>query len=746
MTAIFVSNNPARRRIFCASPIPHPGSSKVWSSERDLRRAPPRGVGISSKSPLRGATAALLLGSATSMQEHLESLPEAVGKALEKQGFEQLTPVQRRVLEAAARGGDLRITSQTGSGKTVAVGLLVAQQWPEMGVIPSDSSEQPSCSAQRARSQNPSRSKSAQPRVLIVAPTRELANQVHRELSWLLSPLGLRLVCVTGGTNLSGDRRALSGQPDLLVGTPGRLVDHLRSGRLELSRLHTLVLDEADQMLDLGFREELDAIVEAAPKERRTHFVSATFRDAVGALAQRYQSNIQVIEGTPLGAANADIEHVAHVIREQDTLAAVVNLLLAAGRSRTLVFARTRSDVANLTERLVELGFSAAAISGDLAQAQRERALAAFKSGTAAVLIATDVASRGIHVEDIDLVIQAEAPRDPEVFVHRSGRTGRAGSRGRNVLLVPERGQGRVARMLSQARIKPTFAPVPTAQEVASQQEKQALAALMKPAELDSRWLEMARELCASVEPELAVAKLLSESRALGPCAAMSIQSPAPRQRRERNRQERGLSGARQRGFSEGGQGRNAGVRARGDQFVQFFMNWGRRHGATTGRVLSMACRRGGVQSDAVGSIRIGERSSIVEVHADLAKHFSDRAGKPDSRDPQIQITSMSSGAAAGRPRPGRGKGYVGGGKGYGGDAPVGKARDADPGGNDKTLNKVSSLNKVSKVNWSNPSEVEASASQALGLRKAGLPTRRQERRKQRKLERKAAKQSAARG
>lgn len=588
------------------------------------------------------------------MSHPFDSLQAPIAESLQKRGFTQLTPVQESVLSEELRGVDLRISSQTGSGKTVAIGLVLARDWAGMESKP------------RAEGVD---ARVARPKVALIAPTRELANQVAKELTWLLAPLGVKVACVTGGTNLGGDRRTLLGFTGVLVGTPGRVCDHLRGGRIELSQLHTLVLDEADQMLDLGFRDELDAIIEAAPAERLTHFVSATFRNEVGRLADRYQKNARVIQGTPLGKANSDIEHVVHVIRDADLEPSIINLLLCAGQSRTLIFCRTRADVGNLAERLTRLGFGAAAISGDLAQAQRERALAAFQSGVIRVLIATDVASRGIHVENVELVIQAEAPKDPEVYVHRSGRTGRAGNKGRSVLLVPDRWRRRVERMLSDARITPKYLPVPSRAQVTEIQDGRAIETLAQPTEVSARFANLAKKLCASGNPEQVLATLLARSTVFGPCEGFEVAPPAPPPsprrelpaRRDNPRgavQDAGRGAARDNSRDSGRPApRTGGPRVPSEQFVPFFVSWGHRQGATTGRVLSMACRRGGIKSDAIGAIRVGERSSVVEVHPDAARAFIQQASQPDERDPNIRITPVAQnssrhpGAALGRPK-----------------------------------------------------------------------------------------------
>ncbi len=264
------------------------------------------------------------------------NVPAVFKPALVARGFTSLTAVQQGVLEPKVAGRDLRISSQTGSGKTVAVGMMLAEP---LG--------QPSTGAKR-------------PRVLLITPTRELAMQVAEELAWLLKDLKARVVSVTGGTSVSGEVRSLSRGADVVVGTPGRLVDHLTSKALDPAGITTVVLDEADQMLDLGFRDELDTILTALPTPRRTHMVSATFSRPVLELARRYQPDAVQVQGTVLGASNADITHVVHVVFPQQRLDALVNLLLLAPDELTLVFVRTRAEAGDLAEQLTGLGFSCA--------------------------------------------------------------------------------------------------------------------------------------------------------------------------------------------------------------------------------------------------------------------------------------------------------------------------------------------------------------------------------------------------
>jgi ATP-dependent RNA helicase DeaD len=253
---------------------------------------------------------------------------------------------------------------------------------------------------------------------------------------------------VTGGMDLWRERKLLAQKPGLVVGTPGRMLDHIRNGALDCSQVEHVVLDEADQMFDMGFREELEAILEALPSERRSHLLSATFPPQVRQLANRFQRDALHLEGTRLGAANEDIEHIAHLVRPNEWYAALVNLLLLTEGARCLVFVRRRVDTVELAERLAGDGFVALPLSGDLAQGQRTH-LNAFRSGS--ILVATDVAARaGIDVPT-STPSSLDRPRTPRC-THRSGRTGRAGRKERSLLIVTVRATRRGTRPA--ARVK----------------------------------------------------------------------------------------------------------------------------------------------------------------------------------------------------------------------------------------------------------------------------------------------------
>lgn len=433
-----------------------------------------------------------------------EQLPAVFRQALEKKNYQTLTAVQKAVVEADTDARDLRISSQTGSGKTVAIGLSLGRQILKVG--PRDRRE-PDDAGRAAR-------------ILLLTPTRELASQVKRELSWLLEEVSdAHLEVVTGGTSVGLERKSLGRGPRIIVGTPGRVLDHLENGGFSGKFIEQVVLDEADQMLDMGFRDELTAILDQLPARKRTHLISATFSGEVLRIADQYQDQPLRVAGTALGAANEDIEHIAHVVGFRHRYDALVNLLLKAHaqsdtveQTRALVFARTRADTMEVAERLQRDGIRAEPLSGDLAQAQRTRTLAAFRGGRVSTLVATDVAARGLDIQGVDLVIHFEPPSDPDAFTHRSGRTGRAGRKGTSVLLLPPVARGRVERLLRAAGVVPQWAPVPSADKIrklyAKIKRRRVFAALDHPPPEEE--LDYARKLMVEHSPDRIIAQLLT--------------------------------------------------------------------------------------------------------------------------------------------------------------------------------------------------------------------------------------------
>jgi len=531
------------------------------------------------------------------LRETLEPIlgPELTS-ALEGRGFQTLTPVQDAVLAPSLDGHDLRISSQTGSGKTVAIGLVVRAE---------------------VRAATPGADpKAAHPGAIVVTPTRELAKQVEEELAWLYAPVGARVVSVTGGAGYRDELRSFRHKPAVVVGTPGRLLDHLKRGSIDASAAAAIVLDEADRMLDMGFREDIEAILGFLPTEHRTHLVSATFPREVLALADKVQSEPVRIEGTPLGTANQDIEHLLHLVEPKERLAAIVNLLLEDIEGQTLIFVRTRADVADLANALSDAGFAIAMLSGEMEQAERNRALQAFKRGHVDALVATDVAARGIDVSDVTRVLHVEPPSDPDAYTHRSGRTGRAGRKGTSSVLVTRAELARTVSLLGRARVRFRFAPVPSAESLRDARDEQLIAMLtadfVEGQTIDERSLAVAERILSADDPRRAVGRLVALARKRAQAEPREITPVAPPTERKPPRAN--------------------------DTWVPFRVSWGASHGAEARRLVAMMCRRGNIEGRDIGAIRIGRTSSVVEVATRVAAAFEALTSKPDPRDPRIHI------------------------------------------------------------------------------------------------------------
>src|SRR3954469_17494395 len=374
-----------------------------------------------------------------------EILPPLLREALAARGYENPTPVQAAVLASDAEGRDLVVSAQTGSGKTVAFGLAMAPQ---------------------LLSQDGTLSYALKPQALVIAPTRELALQVSRELIWLYGKAGARIATCVGGMDPSKERRNLAGGAHIVVGTPGRLRDHLERGALDLTKLRVAVLDEADEMLDMGFREDLEEILDATPQERRTLLFSATMPRPIVALAKGYQKDALRIETPDHKEGHGDISYKAVAVSPTDIEHAVVNLLRFYEAETAIVFCATREAVRRLHASLTERGFDAVALSGEHSQNERNHALQALRDQRARVCVATDVAARGIDLPSVSLVIHVELPRDAEALQHRSGRTGRAGRKGTAILVVPYQRRKRVEGMMRGARINTEWISPPTPADI----------------------------------------------------------------------------------------------------------------------------------------------------------------------------------------------------------------------------------------------------------------------------------------
>jgi ATP-dependent RNA helicase DeaD len=394
----------------------------------------------------------------------IDSLPAPLAAALAAKGYDTLTAVQEAVLAPTAAGRDLLVSAQTGSGKTVAFGLSIAPELLGTGTAGETEGGQAAGGA------------GGRPRALIVAPTRELALQVRREFEWLYAGAGLEVASCVGGMDFRTERRALERGAALVVGTPGRLRDHIERGTLDLGGTAAVVLDEADEMLDLGFREDLEFILSAAAAERRTLMFSATVPKAIEELATTYQRDALRVVAAGEARQHGDIAYRALSTGPRDKEKAILNLLRLHEARLAIVFCKTRAAVAHLAARMGNRGLAVVALSGELGQAERTRALQSLRDGRAKVCVATDVAARGLDLPGLDLVVHADLPSNPDTLLHRSGRTGRAGQKGVSVLVVAPSEYRKAQRLLALAKVQAEWGKPPSADDVQAADDARLMA------------------------------------------------------------------------------------------------------------------------------------------------------------------------------------------------------------------------------------------------------------------------------
>ncbi len=364
-------------------------------------------------------------------------LHTSILKALTDAGYEKPTPVQSQAIPAAIAGRDLMVSSQTGSGKTAAFMLPALHKFASIEAATGGKTPNQEMQAARARGDRP-RFKPAQPKMLVLTPTRELALQVTTATEKYGSAIRrIKAVSILGGMPYPKQMQLLAKNPEILVATPGRLIDHMESGKIDFSQLEILVLDEADRMLDMGFIDDIEKIVDATPDSRQTMLFSATLDGVVGNMAKRITKNPLTVQ---IASANNRHENIIQRVHFVDDLSHKNRLLDHLLRDETLdqavVFTATKRDADMIADRLNIAGFSAAALHGDMHQGARNRTLDGLRRGQIRVLVATDVAARGIDVPSITHVFNYDLPKFPEDYVHRIGRTGRAGRNGLAVSLV----------------------------------------------------------------------------------------------------------------------------------------------------------------------------------------------------------------------------------------------------------------------------------------------------------------------
>jgi len=532
---------------------------------------------------------------------------------LAAQKFEVPTPVQREALAPALEGRDLRVQSRTGSGKTLAFGLPLLQRLePGPGKV----------------------------EAVIVLPTRELATQVATVLARLAQPLRIGVAVLTGGGSYREQFAALHNGARIVVGTPGRLADHMARGTISLSQCRMLVLDEGDEMLDMGFAEELDRLLEALPKERQTWLFSATMTAEARGLAERFQKDAVEIRAGGANDSSPEITHVIYEVFREHREEALVNVLHVEQPTLAIIFCHTKAESETLAHRLQREGFDAAFLNGDLPQTARTRTLNAFRRRELRMLVATDVAARGIDVRGISHVFNLGVPQSSETYIHRVGRTGRAGATGTAVTFVPPADGSRWRRLMSMARLRYEQRPVPQGEEVRTVLRKAWREALSGPTvgDVDTRLRTFAELLLAEVPPLDLVTALLHRDPGAAAALDAGADVPVPRPRAERperaerfdrndrnDRNDRPVRPERERTERRGPPDRDD----RADQpdrtgrklsewrepgMQRVHLNMGRTQGLVPARLVQLVCNGAGVQSSVLGAFAIHAHFTFFDV------------------------------------------------------------------------------------------------------------------------------------
>jgi ATP-dependent RNA helicase DeaD len=561
--------------------------------------------------PVGGLTAPLL----EKMMQNL-NIAAPLAAALTARGYESLTAVQEAVLVEGTEGRDMLVSAQTGSGKTVAFGLAIA---PEIlngsdKLLYADT-----------------------PLSLIIAPTRELAQQVARELEWLYASAGAKIATCVGGMDYRTEKRALDRGAHIVVGTPGRLRDHIERNSLDLSGVQAVVLDEADEMLDLGFAEDLEFILAAAPETRRTLMFSATVPKEIATLAATFQKDALRIVAQGEQKQHTDIEYRALSVAVRDREHAIFNALRFYEARTAIVFCKTRANVNHLLARMGNRGFQVVALSGELSQTERMHALQALRDGRARVCIATDVAARGIDLPGLELVIHADLPTNSETLLHRSGRTGRAGKKGVSALIVSPSEVRKAQRLLQGAKVVAEWGNAPSADEVQAKDDMRLLEHPALAAEVGDE-ADMAQQILSRFNAEhvaAAFVRLWREGRSAPEVLSDALPPAEPRAPRERS--EFGPS-------------------------VWFSLSVGHTGRAEARWLLPKICEAGGISRDSIGAIRVQQDETFVQIANAVAGRFADSAeleagltmnklsGEPDLARPERAPRSAAPRAAAPRP------------------------------------------------------------------------------------------------
>jgi ATP-dependent RNA helicase DeaD len=517
-------------------------------------------------------------------------LAPALLSCLSELGYEEPTPIQREAIPPLLEGRDVLAEAPTGTGKTAAFALPMLQ-----GLEPSEDGA---------------------PTALVLVPTRELAMQVAQAVHRYGRGTEARVLPVYGGQAIGQQLGRLRRGVDVVVATPGRAVDHLKRGSMRLDRVRFVALDEADEMLDMGFAEDLEAILAAAPADRQTALFSATISTGIARIAERHLRDpvrLTVMRDRPADEGAPLVRQVAYVVPRSHKLAALTRLLDVEAPSSVLVFARTRLEVDQLSEALAGRGYDTAALHGGLVQEQRDRVMNRFRDGAVQVLVATDVAARGLDIEQVSHVVNYDVPSDPEAYLHRIGRTGRAGRKGVAVTLVEPREQRLLRNIERLLKRRIEIARVPTVADLRARR-MELLDASLREALLGDD-LDRYRAVIEPLEEEFDIFDIALAAASLADAAGAperdEVEVPEASLGAAPRRQPPPRGGGRRR-FRGDGDGR-------GDGTTRLFIGGGREAGLRPADIVGAIANEAGIGGRAIGAIEIADRFALVEVPEEAA-------------------------------------------------------------------------------------------------------------------------------
>jgi len=562
------------------------------------------------------------------------ALSEPVLKAIQAVGYEVPSPIQAAAIPILLNGGDILGMAQTGTGKTAAFALPLLSK---LDVKQND------------------------PQILVLAPTRELAIQVAEAFQKYAAQIpGFHVLPIYGGQDMTSQLRQLKRGVHVVVGTPGRVMDHLRRGSLNLNNLKSLVLDEADEMLRMGFIDDVEWILEHTPETRQTALFSATMPREIRKVCDNYLRDAKEIKIASTQSTGDNIEQVYWMVSGTNKLDALTRILEVEPFDGMIIFVRTKTATVELAEKLEARGFSAAALNGDMNQQLRERTIERLKSGSLDIVIATDVAARGIDVERVSHVVNYDIPYDSEAYVHRIGRTGRAGRSGKAILFVAPR-EKRLLYTIEKATRKPiTLMELPSGATVTKHRIDQFTQQITTTF-AEQTDLSFFNDLLAEyshkndVSPEdiaSALAYLLQKERPL----QVKFTDVKP-ERESRNRDDRGGRedrGSRDRGGRDGGRERSREDRPRrehnDENMVRYRIEVGRNHEARPGDIVGAIANEAGISSANIGHIKLHDEFSTVDLPKGLSNDVLSQLKKVRVRNRPLEI-SVDQGGGSSRDR-----------------------------------------------------------------------------------------------